>query len=655
MPSHIIQRMFARFPQQKEAGGGSMQDNGEIIRRLLKLSWQYRWGCIKVLSYQFLLLFMGLFGLGLTGLGIDHLRHEVNPSTPAPAWPFGLVPPEGWSPMMTLVVIAMGVLIMALARGVLNGLYTLAFADLLQAKLVVRLRAEVFSKLQRLSFRFYDQNAGGSIINRVTGDVQNLRLFVDGVLVQTVIITISLCIYLAYMLSIHVTLTIACLATTPLLWLTTVVFSRIVQPAYRHERTLFDGVVRRLSENIGGIHVVKGFSQEELQVEQFRRENQTLCDHKDWIFKRVATFPPFIGFMTQLNLVILLLYGGILVVEGELPLGTGMIVFAGLLQQFSGQVANISNIANSVQQSLAGARRVFEILDAPVQIQSPPAPVRLGACRGEIVFEQVSFEYEPGRPVLSEVSFVARPGQSIAILGATGSGKSTLLSMVPRFYDPTRGRVLLDGVDLRRLELDELRRSVGLVFQESFLFSSTVAQNIAFGAPDATREQIEEAARIACAHDFICQLPNGYDTMLHEAGSDLSGGQRQRLAIARAILLRPPILLLDDPTAAIDPQTEHEILAAMDKASEGRTTFVVAHRLSTLKRADLTLVLQHGRVVQMGTHDELMHQRGPYRRAARMQIADPKSIELLGMDPSGRDGRGPQAGDIEDADSEERP
>ncbi|MCC5828024.1 MAG: ABC transporter ATP-binding protein [Phycisphaeraceae bacterium] len=630
------------------------QDNGVIIRRLLALSWQYRWGCIKVLGLQCTLLFMGLFGLGLTGLAVDHLRYHVEQGAPAPSWPLGSTPPEHWSPMFVLLLISMGVLAMALARGVINGLYTLAFADLLQAKIVVRLRADVFDKLQRLSFRFYDQNASGSIINRVTQDVQNVRLFVDGVVVQAVILTLSLCIYLGYMLSIHPLLTLACLSTTPLLWLTTVIFSRVVQPAYRKERVMFDDVVRTLNENLSGIHVVKGFAQEGLQVDRFGQVNAVLTRHKDWIFKRVATFPPFIGFLTQLNLVVLLLYGGILVIRGELPLGTGMIVFAGLLQQFSGQVANISNIANSVQQSLAGARRVFEVLDAPLTVQSPPQPVPIEQCRGRITFENVSFEYEPGRPVLNNISFTALPGQTIAILGTTGSGKSTLLSLIPRFYDPTSGRILLDGVDLRDHSLDELRRHIGLVFQESFLFSSTVAQNIAFGHPGASREQIERAARTAAAHDFIMNLPDGYDTLLREAATDLSGGQRQRLAIARAVLLEPAILLLDDPTAAIDPQTEHEILTAMDQASVGRTTLVVAHRLSTLRRADLTVVLEHGRVVQIGTHEQLMRERGPYRRAARMQIADPRSLELLNLPPA-PDQPGDQADDEADQRREETP
>jgi ATP-binding cassette subfamily B protein len=311
------------------------------------------------------------------------------------------------------------------------------------------------------------------------------------------------------------------------------------------------------------------------------------------------------------------------VIAGELPLGTGMVVFAGLLQQFSGQISNVAQIANTIQQSLVGARRVFEVLDAPVEIVSQPHPKPLPHARGEIRFENVSFGYNGADdPELRDISFEARAGECLAILGATGSGKTTLLSLIPRFYDPLRGRVLIDGADVRELDLDDLRRNVGLVFQESFLFSNTVAANIAFGHPFATREEIEQAARIAAAHEFIITLPRQYDTLLGEGGKDLSGGQRQRLAIARALLLNPAILLLDDPTAAVDPETEKEILSAIENAMRGRTTFIVANRISTLRRANRIIVLEHGQIVQTGTHDELMHVNGPYRRTAEVQFAE---------------------------------
>lgn len=625
-----------------------------LLRRLLSLVWRYRWGCLKVLMLQLALLSMGLLGLSLTGLGVDYIRFAVGQrgveaalaTVKPPLWPFGLAPVAGWSPMTTLTVIAGAILLFAALRSLLNAFYTLASARLIQANVIVDLRKQVFAKLQRLSFRFYDSNASGTIINRVTGDVQAVRAFVDQVVMQSLILIISLVCYLVYMLRIHVGLTLACLATTPLLWWLTRRFSRRVRPAYLIGRDLFDRLVLLITENLKGVHVIKGFARQGEAIAGFRKVNREVEEQKRWVFGVVSTFQPLIGFMTQINLLVLLAYGGLLVIRYEQAVdlvtaaGVGLsigqlIVFSGLLQQFSGQVANIANIANTMQHSFTGAQRVFEILDAPVEVVSKPDARRPDSIRGEVRFENVGFAYQPGNPVLRDISFTVRPGQCVAIVGATGCGKTTLLSLIPRFYDPAAGRILIDGIDLRDLHLESLRRHIGLVFQESFLFSTTVAENIAFGHPDATREQIERAARIASAHDFIMELPKGYDTVLAESGASLSGGQRQRLAIARALLLEPPILLLDDPTAAIDPQTEDDILVAMDNAIRGRTTFLVAHRLSTLRRADFVIVLDDGCVAQRGTHAALMDDEGLYRWAASFQTADAESLRLLGFETGG--------------------
>jgi len=464
--------------------------------------------------------------------------------------------------------------------------------------------------------------------------VQNVRLFVDGVIIQGVIMVLSLAVYLVYMLNLHVMLTVACLATTPLLLLASLVFSHYIRPAYALNRDLVDAMVGTLSESIQGIQVIKGFALEEEERRRFARANGAVRDQQRFIFWRVSLFGPGLDFISQCNLAVLLCYGGWLVINHELQLGTGLLVFSGLLQQFSGQVSNLATITNSIQQSLIGARRVFEVLDAPVEIRSKPGAAAPATVRGELRFEGVGFAYQAGEPVLNAIDLTVPPGQCVAILGATGAGKSTLMSLIPRFYDPTAGRILLDGCDLRELDLDTLRRSIGLVFQESFLFSNTVSANIAFGHPKATLAQIEQAARIAQAHDFITALPRGYETVLGESGIGLSGGQRQRLAIARAVLLEPAILLLDDPTAAIDPETEQEILAAMDYAISGRTTFIVAHRLSTLRRADLILVLEGHTIVQRGTHAQLMAQQGPYQRVAKLQLVDEESQRLLDAHPA---------------------
>jgi ABC-type multidrug transport system fused ATPase/permease subunit len=610
--------------------------NGELIRRLFRLTWQYRTGCVKVLSIQLVLLTMGIVGLSFTGLGIDYIRHKVS-NAPLSPNPLHLALPDDWPWEHVLGLLAGLILALALARAWLNYVYFVSVNKLVQQHLVVDLRGLVYDRLQRLSFRFFDANTTGSIITRVTSDVQAVRMFVDQVLIQSVIMVISLTVYVVYMAALHPGLTIACLATTPLLWVLSAWFSRKIQPAYAHNRTLVDRMVQTLAESVQGIAVTKGFGREAEDRARFEAANRACYEQQRGIFWKVSLFSPAVGFLTRINMMVLLSYGGWLVIHGELPLGAGLVVFAGLLEQFSGQVNNIATIVNSVQQSLIGARRVFEILDAPIEVQNPPNPIRRTRLEGSVRFDHVSFSYHPigGRPpsqaaqepILRDISLDVKPGQCVAILGATGAGKSVLMSLIPRFYDPTVGAVLIDGIDARQLHLDDLRRNIGLVFQESFLFSNTIAANIAFGHPAATQEEIERAARIAAAHDFICALPKGYDTILGESGSSLSGGQRQRLAIARAVLLEPAILLLDDPTAAIDSETEHDIFEALDRAIAGRTTFIVAHRLSTLRRADFIIVMDDGRIVQQGTHRELMSIPGPYLRVARLQLVDSRELE----------------------------
>ncbi len=614
--------------------------NGALVRRLFALTWRYRRGCVKVLTIQLVLLSMGIAGLSFTGLGIDYIRHKIE-GTALGDNPLHLTLPDEWPPLQVLAMLAGLILVLALTRALLNYTYSVSINKLVQQQLVVDLRGQVYDKLQRLSFRFFDANTTGSIITRVTGDVQAVRMFVDQVLMQSVIMGISLTVYLVYMLSLSPGLTIACLATTPVLWYASTWFSRKIQPHYARNRTLTEKMVQTLAESIQGIAVTKGFGREREDREKFERANRACYEQQRGIFWRVSLFSPAIGFLTRVNMMVLLGYGGWLVAQGELPLGTGLVVFSGLLEQFSGQVNNIANVVNSVQQSLIGARRVFEILDAPIEVQSLPDAVRCPRLRGEVQLENVSFVF-PGTtvsgeprartdPALDRVDLTVKAGQCVAILGPTGSGKSVLMGLIPRFHDPTSGRVLLDGIDSRRLHLDDLRRNIGMVFQESFLFSNTIAANIAFGHPEATPEQIERAARIAAAHDFIMAMPKGYDTILGERGNSLSGGQRQRLALARAILMEPAILLLDDPTAAIDSETEEEIFEALDRAIAGRTTFIVAHRLSTLRRADFIIVMERGRIVQQGTHEELIAQPGPYLSVANLQLVDSRELgELKG-------------------------
>jgi ATP-binding cassette subfamily B protein len=595
---------------------------GELVRRLLGLAWQFRGDCLASLGLSVLLLLLGLAGLQLLGVVIDVIRHTLDPTQRAAAYPFGWHPPGDWSPLRIITALSLAIIAQALLRAVLTYQYNMATARLTQGKLVPELRDRVYAKLQRLSFRFFDVHGSSSIFNRVTGDVQSTRLFVDGVVLQGANMVLTLLAYGVFMWRIHPALTVACLSVTVGLWWVTHYYSARLRPAYLRNRELYDGLVLLFTESVRGMQTIKGFAAERHQIGRFEKANGEVSAQQHRIFSELSRFTPATQFLSHLSLVILFAYGGWLYVEGRIALGSGLVVFAGLLQQFNGQVANITTIANSVQQSFTGARRVFEVLDTPAEVQNRPGARLRQELRGGLVFEGVSFGYVPGVNVLEDVSFEARPGQIVGIFGLTGSGKSTLLSLIPRFYDPDQGRILADGKDLRELDLDEFRRQIGTVYQESFLFSNTVAANIAFGNPHATHEQIVEAARLASAHDFIQGLEHGYETVLGESGVDLSGGQRQRLALARALLLKPPILILDDPTASVDPKTEREIVSALRGAMAGRTTFVVANRLSLLRRADVILVLEKGRLVQRGTHEELAHVAGVYQQTAMLQLMD---------------------------------
>ncbi len=607
----------------------STLSNGAIVSRLLRLAWQYRGRCLLALFFQTLLIVLAVKNLGMVGLAIDYLRHVLDPSNLEPHWPFGFHPPPHWSPMQVILMVGATILTIALMRGLLQFAHTTNLSGLTNGQIIPALRAQVYAKLQRLSFRFFDLNTSGSIINRVTGDVQRMRSFIDEVLINGVTLAISLSVYFFTMLMIHPGLALACLLTSPVIVWVSIRFSQKIRPDYEVGSKNVDDLILGFSESVQGMEMIKGFARETDCRDRFEALNQKVCDHNHTVFRKVSRYSAFMEFMTNLNLAILLGYGGWLVYRGELSLGAGLVVFAGLLQQFSGQISNVANLLNIIQQSLIGSRRVFEVLDAPIEILSAPNARPIHSTRGEIQFENVRLDHS--QPVLRDVSFHVKPGQLIAIMGATGAGKSALLSLIPRFYDPSQGRILLDGHDLRDLSLEDLRRHIGLVFQESFLFRATVAQNIAFGSPEATQKEIERAARIASAHEFIQALPRGYETMLQEGGSNLSGGQRQRLAIARALLVNPRILILDDPTASLDPETDAEIFQAMNEMMKGRTTFIVAHRVSSVRKADQILVLDNGKIIQRGTHEELMSQGGLYWRVARHQLIDSESLLREGV------------------------
>jgi len=599
-----------------------------LLGRLCALAWRFRRLALLVLALNGVLVALNLGSLSFTGLGIDVLRETLAPGAPAASWPAGYAPPTQWSPLMRLSVVAGLVLAFSACHAALKYLTALASAWLSQ-RMLIQLRAEIYDKLQRLSFRFFDSHDSSGIIGRVAADAQAVRSFIDGVVLKVLTVLLTLAVYMSYMLSLHIPLTLACLATSPLLWIGAVRFSQSVRPLYLRSSELSDRMIAALAESVQGIQVVKGFAREPEEIARFAAANAAIKDQKYEIFRRLSRYQPAMGFLTQINQLVLIGYGGYLVIQGDLPLGAGMFVFANLIHEFAGQVGQIVNIANSIQASLTAAERVFEVLDAPVEMPDLPDAIPLPRAQGHIQFEHVTFGYHPETPVLRDISFEVHPGDRIGIVGETGAGKTTLLALVARFYDPTSGHVLVDGLDIRRYRLNDLRRNIGLVFQESFLFSNSVAANIAFGRPDASLAAVEAAAKLAAAHEFIAELPAGYENLIGEHGSNLSGGQRQRLAIARALLLDPPLLLLDDATAAVDPETEHEIREAINAALTGRTTLIVSSRVSTLRHTDRILVLKQGRIVEAGTHAELIARHGEYARLARLQTLEEAISETV--------------------------
>jgi ABC-type multidrug transport system fused ATPase/permease subunit len=479
------------------------------------------------------------------------------------------------------------------------------------------IRAAIYDSLQRLAFSYHDKTNSGELISRSTADVFRLQDFFFACLLLSLDIVVSLIaiIWLIWVAS-PVLAMITVATAAPTIGLIAFYASKL-RPQWRLVHDQHGAMTTVIQENIAGVRVVKAFAKEHAQVEKFREKKQVFLDTLLRTVNYWAARVPFAQFIFGLSMPLILWVGGRQVIQGKLEIGalTSVVFYIMTVGHRMGMVGQFTNI---LQNASASAERILEIIREPRTLRSGKGPLPKGA--GAVEFEHVGFHYSGPRASLTDVSFRAEPGQTIAIVGPTGSGKTTLVNLIPRFYDAMVGRVLIDGADARELNLTELRRAVGVIFQESFLFSTTVAENIAYGKPGATREDIEQCARAAQAHEFISELEHGYDTVIGERGVSLSGGQRQRVAIARAFLMNPRILILDDATASVDPATEHLIQTAMRRLCEGRTTFVIAQRFSTVHHADQILVLKEGRIVERGTHKELIRQSGFYREVFEQQI-----------------------------------
>ncbi|MCC6907630.1 MAG: ABC transporter ATP-binding protein [Phycisphaerales bacterium] len=603
---------------------GSSANRADHFRRLFGLTWRYRWGCLVALVWDVGVEALALCGFIYSGLALDILRDQAQPEASAPPrWPLGLAPPADWPLWKTLSLASGAVLVITLLRTYARYRTRLSSETLIQ-RITVDLRTALYDKLQRLGFSWFDTHDSGGLINRVTGDAGSVRLFIEGVVLQLIISATALTLFLFYMFREHAWLTLALLAVFPVQAWILVRYSRSIERRLRTNREALDRFIQTLQECIIGVKVVKGFGQERQVMGRFAVRNTDAYEARMAITKTNASLLPWITTLGFLQIAILLLYGGHLVnlgpAAGGIALGT-LWVFFSLVRQLAGQVETIVSSASSIPESLVGAARVFELLDAPVEIAAPPDAYAPKEIRGRIEFDRVSFRYRPDTPlVLEDVSFVVEPGESVAMVGPAGGGKSTIFDLIGRFYDATSGRVLVDGVDVRQWDPVALRRAVSIVFQEPFLFSNTIANNVRFGVPDAPDEAVQRAVRDAIAEEFVTAAKDGYETIIGERGLTLSGGERQRLSIARAILPDAPILLLDDAMASVDARTEVRIAANLDRVMRGRTTLLIAHRLSTLRRADRVLVVERGRIVAQGTHETLMRESDHYREAALLQL-----------------------------------
>ncbi len=487
------------------------------------------------------------------------------------------------------------------------------------------LRNSLYSHMLRLSWGFYDRHQTGQLMSRATVDLQSVRFFLGygliffGQHILTVLATTAILFAFDWEIA------LIALAITPVLVGVAYQYSRVSHPILKDVQQKLADMTTVAEENIVGVNVVKAFAQEPREEQKFQRRSEAVFDQTIKATRLQAFYVPVLSFLPLLTQAAVLMAGGYRVVNGDLQLGSFIAINIYVFMLIM-PLRMLGMWIGSSQRAVASGERIFEILDEPEEVADPPDPQALPAGEGNLRFEHVTFGYDPERPVLHDIDLELAAGSTVALIGHTGSGKTTLTSLIPRFYDVQQGRVSLDGADVRDLRLEELRRSIAIVSQDPFLFSASVHENIAFGVPAATREEVEHAARLAQAHDFVSALPEGYDTVIGERGITLSGGQRQRLAIARALLVNPRVLVLDDATASVDATTEAAIKKGLVEAMRGRTTIIVAHRLSTISLAEEIVVLDHGRIVARGTAEELDETSPVYR-----EIADHGLVEARVM------------------------
>ncbi|WP_059172681.1 ABC transporter ATP-binding protein [Bacillus sp. FJAT-27445] len=503
--------------------------------------------------------------------------------------------------------------------------YRQYFAQWTSSKILYDIRDKLYSHMQKLSFKYYSNTKGGEVISRVINDVEQTKAFVISGLMNLWLDVATILIAIAIMFTMNVKLTMVSLILFPLYAFSVKYFFGNLRSLTRNRSQALAEVQSYLHERVQGMSVIKSFAIEEHEQKQFDRTNknflQKALEHTSWNAKAFAV----VNTITDIAPLIVIGYSGYLVIEGQLTVGT-MVAFIAYIDRLYNPLRRLVNSSTTITQSFASMDRVFEFADEKYDIVDEPGAIDCTKVNGHISFENVSFSYGEGEEmVLKNINLEAKKGETIALVGMSGGGKSSLVSLIPRFYDVTEGRILLDGMDIRKFKVQTLRDKIGVVFQDNILFSDSVRSNILLGKPNSSDEEVEAAAQAANAQEFIANLPEGYETKVGERGVKLSGGQKQRVAIARVFLKNPPILILDEATSALDLESEHQIQEALEKLAKDRTTFIVAHRLSTITHADKIVLIEHGEIVETGTHDELMEKQGGYYRLFQVQQLEQKT------------------------------